>query len=806
MRSPSALVSIAVLAACGAKPAADSVPLTPELVAADVAVARAGCVRCHADPGPGAERRAMPRGPDLREAVRWHAADGAAGFLQNHHGGAAAADLAAWVVSLGAAAEPAVGAPVRAAAGQQGERLVRELACAACHAPAWFEALPLRTDQTRLAAFLAAPTVRHPDLVHVPLTASEAADVAAWLLRSQQVAARPVPGFAWSSWQLEIDSAGLPDVAGQPPFASGVAERIDVAPAPRKNNYLLRFEATLDVPTAGEWTFVTGSDDSSWLWLDGQQVVKNEGLSPHRRRQGKVTLTAGPHELAVAFTQAGGGASLEVLWSGPGVDEQPLPAARARAIAASLVPPAAPPAPAAEAVARGRAAARALRCDACHGFDDAAFAALPAPAPARPWRELGDAPCPQVPAGQALRAASVAAAARPADPALDLGSAMLRDGCLACHRRDGQGGLPPAVQAQLTEVEDLGDEGRLPPDLTAVGRRLRPAWLEKVLREGHAVRPYLRVRMPKVAPARAAAYAQWFAAVDAAGRAPASEPPFAVEAVHRGRQLAGTGGRNCITCHTFQGHRSLGPQGMDLSIQHERLLPGWFDDWLLQPTVVRPGTRMPSLWLLADAEARAEVAAIRTWLSLGASAPLPSGIAAAAGSLVLLPDERPRLHGAFLEGVSARCLAVGTPERTHFAFDLATPRLVWVWRGEFLDASGTWSGRAGQLLKPRGADWRVLADAKIQGGAKRRLLGQSVSPDGYPVLRVAVGEAVYEDSARPRLTAAGSEVVRTVRCLTGPLDLAFAGQDDGVKLLVGGVPAGTHRLAARDVLEVVYQW
>ena len=35
MRSPTAFVSIAVLAACGAKPAADSVPLTPELVAAD---------------------------------------------------------------------------------------------------------------------------------------------------------------------------------------------------------------------------------------------------------------------------------------------------------------------------------------------------------------------------------------------------------------------------------------------------------------------------------------------------------------------------------------------------------------------------------------------------------------------------------------------------------------------------------------------------------------------------------------------------------------------------------------------------
>src|SRR5688572_31281858 len=44
-------------------------------------------------------------------------------------------------------------------------------------------------------------------------------------------------------------------------------------------------------------------------------------------------------------------------------------------------------------------------------------------------------------------------------------------------------------------------------------------------------------------------------------------------------------------------------------------------------------------------------------------------------------------------GVSARCLCVGTRERTHFAYDLASARLVWLWRGDFVDAGGTWSGR-----------------------------------------------------------------------------------------------------------------
>ena len=76
-----------------------------------------------------------------------------------------------------------------------------------------------------------------------------------------------------------------------------------------------------------------------------------------------------------------------------------------------------------------------------------------------------------------------------------------------------------------------------------------------------------------------------------------TEPEFSSEAVELGRSLSGTGGRNCISCHKMSGHDSLGPQGMDLALQHQRLRPGWFRDWLLKPTELRKNTRMPSLWL-----------------------------------------------------------------------------------------------------------------------------------------------------------------------------------------------------------------
>ena len=130
------------------------------------------------------------------------------------------------------------------------------------------------------------------------------------------------------------------------------------------------------------------------------------------------------------------------------------------------------------------------------------------------------------------------------------------------------------------------------------------------------------------------------------------------------------------------------------------------------------------------------------------------------------------LHGAFLKELSARCIAVGTPQRTHYAFDVEHGRLAWLWRGDFLDATGTWHGRAGKLLTPMSVDWLVLEGFKVGSGVDRTVLGHRITEDGYPVFRVRCGDAEYEDESRARLSAAGSELVRRLRCTKGPLAMS----------------------------------
>jgi mono/diheme cytochrome c family protein len=59
--------------------------------------------------------------------------------------------------------------------------------------------------------------------------------------------------------------------------------------------------------------------------------------------------------------------------------------------------------------------------------------------------------------------------------------------CRACHAKDGSGGVPRELDPYFrsaSEKTELGDEGRLPPQLTLVGWKLTSNWTRQVLMQG----------------------------------------------------------------------------------------------------------------------------------------------------------------------------------------------------------------------------------------------------------------------------------------------------------------------------------
>jgi hypothetical protein len=93
------------------------------------------------------------------------------------------------------------------------------------------------------------------------------------------------------------------------------------------DQFSAEMQAYFIVPTIGEYTFSTGSDDGSLLLIDGQIVVNNDYFQGYTVRQGTVNLAAGLHPFDLRYFQGGGGSSLTLgLPAGVTISDAPEPA------------------------------------------------------------------------------------------------------------------------------------------------------------------------------------------------------------------------------------------------------------------------------------------------------------------------------------------------------------------------------------------------------------------------------------------------------------------------------------------------
>lgn len=99
---------------------------------------------------------------------------------------------------------------------------------------------------------------------------------------------------------------------------SGVTQDLTAGNFDSGNNFALRFETTLTITTGGTYTFTTRSDDGSKLFLDGVEIVDNDGLHGARTETSAgQSLAAGTYTLVATFFERGGGQIMEVEMSGP---------------------------------------------------------------------------------------------------------------------------------------------------------------------------------------------------------------------------------------------------------------------------------------------------------------------------------------------------------------------------------------------------------------------------------------------------------------------------------------------------------
>ena len=665
--------------------------------------------------------------------------------------------------------------------------------------------LPAKYTLPSLAKFLQDPHAVRPSarMPGLNLNEKEAREIAAYFFQGHKVPPNMKFAYFEGGWD------DVPDFGVMKPLATGTVSGFDLAVGKQQNNFGMRFTGFLQIDKPGQYQFWIGSDDGSRLQIDGKEVVKHGGVHPHSDKEGRVSLDVGPHEIIVDYFQGGGEWTLTLDMQGQGIKRTSAAAfitmtrERPKPVATDgdndkpfVIDP--------SQVEKGRKLFATLGCASCHSLKEdnkqlaselKAKSLSKLAATGGCMSEVGQrglpffrlTPLQRSAAGAAITALSNAAEPTPAET---IAHTLLSFNCYACHERGQLGGVEPIRNAYFeTQIPEMGDEGRIPPTLDGVGDKLREEALTDLLQNGtkgdpkQKDRPYMHARMPKF---HAGSLAKTFATVDlkTAANLPAFDESLA-KAKSAGRQLVGDKSLSCVKCHPFNEHAATGVQAINLNNMNRRLREDWFYRYLADPQVYRRGTRMPAAWPFGmatikdvlDASPPKQMQAVWAYLADGSSAAIPAGIVREA--IVLAPDKEPILYRNFLQGpksdggniTSPRGFAVGYPEGANLAWDVDRFALLWLWQGQFIDASKHWVGRGPGFQSPLGDNvlplnsetpFALLPEpstawpsqpARDQG---YKLRGYRYDDARRPILQYSFGRLLIDDA--PRAVKTGKEI------------------------------------------------
>ncbi|MBI9015765.1 MAG: family 20 glycosylhydrolase [Phycisphaerae bacterium] len=118
----------------------------------------------------------------------------------------------------------------------------------------------------------------------------------------------------------------VPDFKNMTAKKTGVQKDFAL-PQSRPDNFAVAYDGYIKIETDGIYTFYTSSDDGSVLYIDGAKIVDNDGLHGGGDLvRGQVLLQKGMHKIHVGYFEAGEAESLKVVYEGPGVKKQNIPA------------------------------------------------------------------------------------------------------------------------------------------------------------------------------------------------------------------------------------------------------------------------------------------------------------------------------------------------------------------------------------------------------------------------------------------------------------------------------------------------
>lgn len=361
--------------------------------------------------------------------------------------------------------------------------------------------------------------------------------------------------------------------------------------------------------------------------------------------------------------------------------------------------------------------------------------------------------------------------------------------CLDCHQRDGfKEGIEKNDEKFKTEDPNLGEQGRVPPTLDGVGAKFNRVWLRQIIVQGTRSRPYMKPAMPKYSSEVADELVDLFIKVDSGKlpKVPEMAFPRNVNAKRFGRDLAGTDGLGCITCHTFKGKKPGAMGALDISLMGQRVTRDWFHQYMSNPQRFSPQTIMPAFWAggqspkpeILDGDPFQQIEALWLYLGEGYGAGAPRGIRWPRIEIKSAsPNEAVMLRRSF-PGVGKRGIGVGFPAKINFVFNAERLAMAMLWAGDFVDAAGVFASQGSGSARPLSRDvvrfpnnpniaYLTSQSAEWPQWTERpagyQFQGYSLNEAQYPTLKYSVQGTQIQDAFSDKSSAEIPTLVRKVR-------------------------------------------
>jgi hypothetical protein len=106
----------------------------------------------------------------------------------------------------------------------------------------------------------------------------------------------------------------LPDFSSFRAEKSGVTGAIDLSMAEDEDYFGIRYTGYMMIPEDNAYTFTSISDDGSFIFIDGKEIVSNDFIHGASPASGQVGLEAGYHKIEIHFFEKFGDQHLEVLF------------------------------------------------------------------------------------------------------------------------------------------------------------------------------------------------------------------------------------------------------------------------------------------------------------------------------------------------------------------------------------------------------------------------------------------------------------------------------------------------------------